>query len=174
MNYNLLTAKQILPTITKGEKAELVSMMKVQPAKYFADTLTQQSLITPYTTTIINSTSMSDLTDGFEMNYDPHFLNRVPNTFTVSTKLNFKSGRAAHVARTLLHESDILEAREKNANNAKKGKEVKELLANHKKLTAMLNFRAFGCKIGEDSLKACLKMTEKKSQDEARIIQKKE
>ena len=86
-------------------------MMKVQPAKDSADTFTQQSLITR--TTIINSTSMSDITDDFEMNYDPYFMNRVPNTVTVSTKLNFKSGRAAHVAQTLLHESDILEAREK-------------------------------------------------------------
>ena len=116
---------------------------------------------------------MSDLTDVFEMNYDPYFLNRVPNSVTVLTKLNFKSGRAAHVARPLLHESDILEAREKNAKNAMKGKDVKELLANHRKLTAMLNFRAFGCKIGEDSLKARLKMAEKKSQEEARAIQKK-
>ena len=37
----------------------------------------------------------------------------------------------------------------------------------------MLNFRAFECKIGKDSLKACLQMAEKKSQDEARVIQKK-
>ena len=72
--------------------------MKVQPVQSFADTLTQQSSITPDTTIIINSTSMSDLMDNFEMNYDPYFLNRVPNTVTVSTKLNFKSGRAAHVA----------------------------------------------------------------------------
>ena len=37
----------------------------------------------------------------------------------------------------------------------------------------MLNFKAFGCKIGEDSLKVRLQMAEKKSQDEARIIKKK-
>ena len=171
LNFNLLTAKQIQPTITNSEKAELWSMMKVQPAKASADTLTQQSSTTG--TTIINSTSLSDITDEFEMNYDPYFMNRVPNTVTVSTKLNFKSGRAAHVAQTLLHKSDLIEAREENAKNAKKGKEVKAMLDNHRKLTAMLNFRAFGCKIGEDSLKARLKMAEKKSQEEARIVQKK-
>ena len=83
-------------------------------------------------------------------------MNRVPNTVTVLTKLNFKTGRAAHVAWTLLHESDILEAREENAKSTKKGKEVKALLDNHRELTAMLNFRAFGCRIGEDSLQARL------------------
>ena len=54
-----------------------------------------------------------------------------------------------------------------------RGKELKVKLEKAKRLTAMLNFRAFGCKIGEDSLKARMKMAEKKSQDEARIIQKK-
>ena len=42
-------------------------------------------------------------------------------------------------------------------------KKTKAMLDNHRKLTAMLNFRTFGCKIGEDSLKARLKMAEKKS-----------
>ena len=175
MNYNLLTARQIQPTITKSEKLELYSMMKVQPAtKKSTDTLTQQSSITPAeASTMINSTSLSDLTDEFEMNYDPYFMKRVPDTVTISSKLNFKAGRAAHVARTLLHESDILEAREENAKNARKGKEIKMKLEKAKKLTAMLNFKAFGCKIGENSLKARMRMAEKKSQDEARIIQKK-
>ena len=52
-------------------------------------------------------------------------MKRVPSTVTVSTKLNFKSGRAAHVARTLLHESDILEVREENAKSARQGKAIK-------------------------------------------------
>ena len=116
---------------------------------------------------------MSDLTDDLEMNYDPVYMKIVPTTVTVSTKLNFKSGRAAHVARTLLHESDILEAREENAKSARQGKEIKMKLEKAKKLTAMLNFKAFGCKIGEDSLKIRLQMAEKKSQDEARVLQKK-
>ena len=37
----------------------------------------------------------------------------------------------------------------------------------------MLNFKVFASKNGEDSLNAWKKMAEKKSQDEARIIQKK-
>ena len=36
----------------------------------------------------------------------------------------------------------------------------------------MLNFRSFGYKIGEDSLKARLKMVEKKNQEEARVLKK--
>ncbi len=37
----------------------------------------------------------------------------------------------------------------------------------------MLNFKVFGCKIGEDSLKARLAMAEKKENEKARIMQKK-
>lgn len=93
----------------KEDKVELESMMKVQPANSSADTLTQQSSsVAALDTSMINSTSMSDLTDDFEMNYDPTYIKRVPNTVTISSKLNFTTGRAAHVARTLLHESDIL------------------------------------------------------------------
>ena len=148
-------------------------MMKVQPAKSSADTLTQQSSsVAAPNTSMINSTSMSDLTDDFEMKYDPTYIKRVPNTVTISSKLNFTTGRAAHVARALLHGSDILEARE-NAKNANKGKEIKKKLEHAKKLVAMLNFRAFGCKIGEDSLKAQLQMAEKKTQEEQRISEKK-
>ena len=111
---------------------------------------------------MLNSTSLSDLTDDVEMNYDPFYLNQIPNTVTVSTKLNFKTGRAAHVARTLLHESDLLQAREENKRKAKQGKEIREKLEKAKKLTAMLNFKTFGCKIGEDSLRVRLKMKQKK------------
>ena len=106
------------------------------------------------------------------MNYDPLYLNKIPNTVTVSTKLNFKNGRTAHVAQTLLHESDILHAREHNQMNSKKAKQMKEKLEKAKNLTAMLNFKAFGCKIGEDSLKARLKMAKKKYESAERIIQK--
>ena len=121
---------------------------------------------------MVNSTSLSDLTDDQLMNYDPFYLNKIPNTVTVSTKLNFKTDRAVHVARTLLHESDILHAREHNQTNSEKGKQMKEKLKKAKKLTAMLNFKAFGCKIGEDSLKARLKMAQKKHEAAERIIQK--
>ena len=36
----------------------------------------------------------------------------------------------------------------------------------------MLNFKSFGCKIGEDSLEACLKMAEKKRMEDAKMILK--
>ena len=88
-------------------------------------------------------------------------------------KFNFTTGRTAHAARTLLnHESDILEVWEKNKMNFGNGKEAKLKLEKAKKLTSMLNFKSFGCKIGEDSLKAHLKMAEKKSQEEARVLKK--
>ena len=164
LNYNLLTNTQIQPTMTKTEMVQLCFMMKE---------VTQQSSTTPDTSVMLNSTSLSDLTDDREMNYDPFFLKQIPNTVTVATKLNFKIGRASHVARTLLHESDILHAREENKKSVEAGKKWKEKLEGSKKLSAMLNFKAFGCRIGEDSLKARLAMAEKKENEEARIMQKK-
>ena len=174
LNYNLLTNKQILPTITTSESIELHSMMKNKSSTTTTVcSHTQQSSFTPGIS-IINTASLSELTDDQEMNYDPFYIQRgVPNTVvTVSSKLNFTTGRAAHVACTLLHESDILEVRERNKTNAEKGKEIKNKLEKAKKLTAMLNFKSFGCKIGEDSLQARLKMAEKKSQEEARVLKK--
>ena len=149
--------------MTKTEMVQLCFMMKV----------TQQSSTTPDTSVMLNSTSLSDLTDDREMNYDPFFLKQIPNTVTVATKLNFKIGRASHVARTLLHESDILHAHEENKKSVEAGKKWKEKLEGKKKLSAMLNFKAFGCRIREDSLKARLAMAEKKESEEARVMQKK-
>ena len=180
LNYNLLTSKQIIPTMTESESMELQSMMKSHPINS-----TQQSSTVSVTNgngsstntmmLSIHTTSLSDLTDdGLEMNYDPQFIKPIPSTVvSLKDKLNFKTGRSAHVARALLHESDILEAREQNQKSAIKGKEAKEKLDKAKKLTAMLNFRSFGCKIGEDSLQARLKMAKNKSMEEAKIVQKK-
>ena len=122
-----------------------------------------------------NITSLSDLTDdGLEMNYDPQFIKRVPKTVVaLKDKLNFKTGRSAHVARALIHESDILEVREKNQMNAMKGKEAKAKIEKAKKLSAMSNFKAFRCKIGEDSLKAGLEMAKKKNMENIKLIEKK-
>ena len=162
LNCNPLTNKQILPTMTMSESIELQSMIKSNASlSKTICSITQQSSSTPELS-MMKSTSLSELTDDQEMNYNPFYMQRVPHTVTVASKLNFKTGRAAHVARTLLHESDILEAREQNKTNVEKGKEAKIKLERAKKLTAMLNFRSFGCKIGEDSLKARLKMAEKK------------
>ena len=142
--------------------------MKIQSPDCASSTMQQSS-----TSGILYSTSLSDLSDDIEMNYDPHFIRRIPNSVSVSDKLNFRTGRSAHIARALLHEADILHAREENQKNANKGKEAKMKLERAQKLTAMLNFRSFGCKIGEDSLKARLKMAEKKDHEEALILRKK-
>ncbi len=70
----------------------------------------------------------------------------------------------------LNNESDnLLEAQEKNKMKAEKGKYAKLKLEKVKKLTAMLNFKSFGCKICEDSFKTVLKMAKQKSQEEARV-----
>ena len=99
------------------------------------------------------------------MNYDQNFIIQVPNTVVaLNVKLNLKVGKSAHIDRALIHESDILESREKNQTSAQKGKEAKEKLEKAKKLSANLNFENCGCKIEEDSLKAQLKMAQKKSE----------
>ena len=73
----------------------------------------------------------------------------------------------------LLHESDILHAREENKKSVEVGKKWNEKLEASKKLSVMLNFKAFGCRIGEESLKARLAIAEKKESEESRIIQRK-
>ena len=83
LNYNLLTNKQIQPTMTNDESIELRSMLKIQ-----SDAKRQSS--TPDTSLMSNSTSLSDLTDDVEMNYDPFYLNQIPNTVTVSSKIKLQ------------------------------------------------------------------------------------
>ena len=181
LNYNLLTNKQITPTMTDSEIMELWSILKDDSISQTANSTQQsstESINDNSSNSMIihtNNTSLSDLTDdGLEMSYNPKFIKRVPKTVVaLKDKLNFKTGRSAHVARALIHESDILEAREKNQMSAIKGKEAKAKIEKAKKLSAMLNFKAFGCKIGEDSLKARLKMAEKKNVEIAKIMHKK-
>ena len=74
LNYNLLKARQIQPTITECEKLELCSMMKIQPAKTSADTLITQQSLKDLEGSMINSTSLSDLMDVLEMNNHPYTL----------------------------------------------------------------------------------------------------
>ena len=165
--------------MTNSEIMELQSMLKVKSSSSTATNSTQQSStesINTNNTMMIctNNTSLNSLTDdGLDMNYDPKFITQIPQTVVALRGINFKTGRSAHVARALIHESDILEAREKNQMSADKGKQAKLKIEKAKKLSAMLNFKAFGCKIGEDSLKARLKMAEKKNLENAKIMQKK-
>ena len=156
-------------------------MFKTNSVSSLVPNFTQQSstgsVNSSVTTTMISThaTSLSDLTDdGLVMNYDPQFITQIPSTVVaLKDKLKFRTGRSAHVARVLLHESDILEARERSQKSARKGKEANKKLEKAKKLTAMLNFKSFGCKTGDDSLKARLKMAERKSMEDEKIIQKK-
>ena len=103
--------------------------------------ITQQSSPNPELS-MIKSTSLSELTDDKEMNCNPFNMQRVPHTVTIASKLNFKTGRAAHVARILLHESDILEAHEQNKTNVEKGKEAKIKLERAKKINSNVKLHA--------------------------------
>ena len=69
MNYHLLTSRQIQPIITKSERVELNSMLKVQPTNASVGTVTPQSSTahSVSSSNIMTSTSMSDLTDDLEM-----------------------------------------------------------------------------------------------------------
>ena len=69
--------------------------------------------------------------------------------------MNFRTGRSAFVARTLLHEGDLNKARE-NRSLKLKGKEGTKKLEHAKKVTAMPNFRNIGFQIGEDTLQVRL------------------
>ena len=102
-----------------------------------------------------------------EPNYDPRYLTKViSDSVTISSKLNlnFSTGRAAEIARRLLHDHDIREAREANQQLAEKGKLARKKLEEAKKLTAMLNFNTIGCQVGEDSLKIRMNMAKKKKE----------
>jgi len=88
--------------------------------------------------------------------------------------MNFKTGRSAFVVHTLLHETDLNEAREQNQKLAVNGREARKKLDGAKRLTAMLNFRNIGCKIGEDTLNVRLKMLKNKKDNEDKVKQKKD
>ena len=174
--------KQIAPAITKSETIELQTMLMDGNLTIVTSSLTQQSStgsINDVSTVMMrpNNKSLSDLTDHdrLEMNYHPTFKRQIPKTvIALKDKLNFQIGRSVHVlARALIHESDILDAREKNQISATKGNEAKAKIEKAKKLSAMLNFKAFGCKIREDSLKARSKMAEKNNLEIAKVMHKK-
>ena len=161
LNFNLLNDKDIQATMTDSETREYQSMLK-SPS---------------------DQSTISDLTDEnakqsskkIPLNFDPKYLTKViTDSVTLTPKLNFSAGRAADVARRLIHDHDIREAREANKKLASKGKEAKQKLESAKKLTAMLNFNAIGCKVGEDSLKIRLDMAKKKRECEERVQEKKD
>ena len=123
LNYNLLNDEDIQATMTNSEHHEYQSMMKLNSN----DTPINKSQSVPSM-----KTSISDLTDEsglnkhrktVEPNYDPQYLTKViSDSVTISTKLNFSTGRAADIARRLIHDHDIREAREVNKKLLEKGK----------------------------------------------------
>ena len=127
LNYNLLNDEDIKSTMTESENREYHSMLKTENE----NELNPESL-----TTSISATSMSDLTaDDYYtggnksdqkratvLNYDQKYLTKViSNSVTLNTKLNFTSGKAADVARRILHDHDIRQAREANQVLSQKG-----------------------------------------------------
>jgi len=171
LNYNLLNNEEIKAMMTDSENREYLSMMKLRS---MSKTRSEPSM----------STSISDLTDENEVcsssrkniqpNYDPKYLTKVISDSVTVSKLNFSAGRAAEVARRLIHDHDIREAREANKKLAEKGKVAKKKLEEAKKLTAMLNFNTIGCKVGEDSLKIRMEMAKKKKESEDKVQLKKD
>ena len=114
-------------------------------------------------------------TKKIPLNFDPKYRTKViTDSVNLTPKLNFSSGRAADVARRLIHDHDIREAREANQKLASKGREAKQKLEQAKKLIAMLNFNTIGCKVGQDSLKIRLDMAQKKKECDERVQQKKD
>ena len=170
LNYNLLNDEDIKATMTDLENREFLSMMKLRS---MSKTRFEPSMST---------SRISDLTDDNEVcrkniqpNYDPRYLTKViSDSVTISTKLNFSAGRAAEVARRLIHDNDIREAREANKKLAEKGKLAKKKLEEAKKLTAMLNFNTIGCKVGEDSLKIRMELAKKKKESDEKVQMKKD
>ena len=69
LSYNLLTNSQIQPVRTKSESILLCTILKVQSD---SSSVKQQSSAHD-TSVIINSTSLSKLTDDLEMNYITQF-----------------------------------------------------------------------------------------------------
>ena len=178
LNYNLLNDEDIKATMTESETREYHCMLK---NNNFNELEPGASV-----TTSTSATSMSDITDentirsGDQkyapvLNYQQKYLTKViSDSVTLNSKLNFTSGRAADVARRLLHDHDIRHAREANQMLARKGKEARDKLLQTKKLSAMLNFNHIGCKVGEDSLKVRLEMARKKKENEEQVQQKKD
>ena len=114
LNYNLLNDKSIRATMTEAESQSFASMTKQQ-----SSSAASWSGLSDSTSIMMNvsSTEVSDLTTDIafsEMNYDSKHLQKIPNTVTFSSKLNFSVGRSAAIAQTLLHESDLLKAKEAN------------------------------------------------------------
>jgi len=162
LNYNLLNDKDIQATMTDLETVEYASMLK-SPS--------DQSTISDLT----DEDTGTKLSKNIPLNFDQKYLTKViTNSVSCGTNLNFSTGRAADVARRLIHDHDIREAREANQKLASKGKEAKQKLESAKKLTAMLNFNTIGCQVGEDSLKIRLEMAKKKKQSDERVQKKKD
>ena len=162
LNYNLLHDKDIQSTMTDSESREYLSMLKSQSA--------DQSTISDLTDEHANKS-----TKKIPLNFDPKYLTKViTDSVTMSSNLNFTAGRAADVARRLIHDHDIREAREANQKLASKGKEARQKLENTKERTAMLNFNTIGCKVGEDSLRIRLDMAQKKKECDEKVQQKKD
>ena len=163
LNFNLLNNDDIKATMTDSEREELFSLMK-QSQHGLNNCRTPNSIA--ITTSTSQHSTISDLTldsssassSNVVTNYNSKYMMRTnegtSSVTTLASKMNFKTGRSAFVVRTLLHKTDLNEAREENQKLALNGREAKKKLDAAKKLTAMLNFRNIGCKIGQDRVKS--------------------
>ena len=186
LNYALLDDDDIKCTMTDSEKCQYHAMLKGRNSSNDGNLISLTELSSKeramqQSSSMLTASSISELTNNGdiphsnksllnmknEMNYDPRYLSKVlPNSVMTmdNIELNFSVGRSADIARRLLHDSDLREAREANQKLANKGKQARNKLDAAKKLTAMLNFNNIGCRVGEDSLKLRLEMARKKKE----------
>ena len=183
LNYNLLNDEDIKATMTDDEAREYRQMLKKElPTQVTIEETSATIGVKPSSSFVASTSMISDLTDDNKthtskknLNYDQQYYSKViSNSVTLNSKLNFSTGRAADVARRLLHDHDIRQAREENRKLADKGKEARDKLLQVKKLSAMLNFNYIGCKVGEDSLKVRLEIARKKKESDEQLQQKKD
>jgi len=190
LNYALLDNDDIKCTMTDSEKCQYHEMLKGNSSNGHVTLSELSSKAIQQSSSLLTASSISESTNNEdiphsnkslnmknEMKYDPRYLSKVlPNSVMTMNNidLNFSVGRSADIARRLLHDSDLREAREANQKLANKGKQARNKLDAAKKLTAMLNFNNIGCRVGEDSLKLRLDMARKKKEIDDAIQHKKD
>ena len=112
LNYNLLHDKDIEATMKDSETHEYLSMLKSQPADQ-------------WTISDLMDENIKSTTKTIPLNFDPKYLTKViTDSVTHSPISNFSTGRAADVARRLIHDHDVRKARAANQKLASKGKKL--------------------------------------------------
>ena len=133
LNRNLLLYKEVQHTMTKQERESFIGTLHNNPPLISVDINSD------------NSTAVSDLS-----NVSQKFLNSRHHQKVIA--LNYSSGNSAMVLDTIVAETDLREARERNRLKKIEGQTITSKLNDVKSVTAMYHFNELGCKIGKDAL----------------------